>query len=413
MPYDLLWFLLPVAAASGWWVARRQRRHTEQPRRAIPSDYYKGINYFLNEQPDKAIDVFIQMLEVDSDSVEPHLALGNLFRRRGETERAIRIHQNLIARPNLDKAQRDQSLLELGHDYMQAGLFDRAETLLEELVERDQGNLPALRLLLKIYEQEQEWTNAINVARKLDAGSNEQLRNVIAQYYCELAEEAIKNGDFSDGRRMLKRSLASHSGCARAWILQAAMAEQLGNYRAVIKSCRRLLQQQPDYLADVITMLMRAYRHYGRTQEFETFIEPVIAAQSAIHPVLVYTTYLTENRGHEVAGEYLEEYLNEHPSLQGLQRSLTLKQRQVSEGLRSEEGSASAAYSTCLQGYRRALDVIARLVENDPLYICKNCGFPGSRRRWQCPGCHLWETITPVTGDATERDNKLGKVIHD
>ena len=335
-----------------------------------------------------------------------HLALGNLFRRRGETDRAIRIHQNLIARPTLDKSQRDQALLELGHDYMQAGLFDRAESLLEELVDRDRANLPALRLLLKIYEQEQEWINAITVARKLEVGSKQNLRSLIAQYYCEVAESAIKSGDVSEGRKMLRRSLSHHPGCARAWILQAGMEEQQGNYRALIKSCRRLLQQQPEYLADVIVMMMRAYRQLGREREFEAFIEPVIRSQNAIHPVLVYTDYLTENRGHEAAAEFLEEYLIDHPSLQGLQRLLMLKQRVAAEATASEYPSADTA-QTRIHGSRRTLDIIAKLIEESPLYICKNCGFPGSRRRWQCPGCRQWETIEPVSSSVVQRDHPL------
>jgi len=412
MSYDLLWFLLPVAAASGWWMARRQDHRTDRSRRSVPPEYYKGINYFLNEQPDKAIDVFIQMLEVDSDSVEPHLALGNLFRRRGETDRAIRIHQNLIARPTLDKSQRDQALLELGHDYMQAGLFDRAESLLEDLVDRDRGNLPALRLLLKIYEQEQEWINAITVARKLEAGSKQNMRSLIAQYYCEVAEIAIKSGDFSEGRKMLRRGLSHHPGCARAMILQAGMEEQQGSYRALIKSCRRLLLQQPEYLPDVINMLMRAYRQLGHEREFESFIEPVIAAQNAIHPALVYTDYLAENRGVELAVDYLAGYLDEHPSLQGLHRLLLLKQRLSAEAAGPEtQGSVELVMQR--QGYRRPLDIIAKLVENDPLYICKNCGFPGSRRRWQCPGCRQWETIEPVTSGVVQREHTLRKQIID
>lgn len=412
MSYDLLWFLLPVAAASGWWMARRPRAGAEQGRRLVPPEYYKGINYFLNEQPDKAIDVFIQMLEVDSDSVEPHLALGNLFRRRGETDRAIRIHQNLIARPTLDKSQRDQALLELGHDYMQAGLFDRAESLLEELVDRDRANLPALRLLLKIYEQEQEWVNAITVARKLEAGSKQDLRSLIAQYYCEVAEAAIKAGEFSDGRKMLRRSLSQHAGCARAWILQAEMDEQLGNYRALIKSCRRLLQQQPDYLADVIVMLMRAYRHLGHEREFESFIEPVIAAQNAVHPVLVYSDYLAENRGADRAADYLEAYLEDHPSLQGLQRLLLLKQRLAADSAWSDNRAEESPIAP-LQVLRRPLQIIASLVEDNPLYICRNCGFPGSRRRWQCPGCRQWETIEAVASNHGPRESALRNLNYD
>ena len=395
MPYDLIWFLLPLAAASGWWVASRQQRQAGvRQHRSVSADYYKGINYFLNEQPDKAIDVFIHMLEMDSDTVEPHLALGNLFRRRGEVDRAIRIHQNLIARPTLDKSQRNQALLELGHDYLQAGLLDRAETLLEELVERDSKNLPALRLLLMIYEQEHEWLNAIHVARKLEASGPEHMRTIVAQYYCEIAAEQINAGEYNEARKMLRRSLVHHPDCGRALILQAVMEDRNGSYRGVIKACRRLLQHSPGYLADVIEMMVQAYGRLGRQQEMEKLIESVVDEQGAIHPVLLYSDYLLAEQGVVAAAGFLRHYLHRHPSLQGLQRLLQL------------QGSPAAAEDE--PDIRQAsLAIIARLLENSPLYVCNNCGFSAIKRDWQCPGCRQWETVDAVNGYIAGREQVL------
>src|SRR5713101_7419737 len=188
--YDLLWLLLPLAAGSGWLVARfDQKRHAAA--RDLPSAYFKGLNFLLNEQPDKAIEIFIQVLEVNSETVETHLALGNLFRRRGEVERAIRIHQNLIARPTLDREQRTYALLELAQDYFKAGLFDRAENLFLELAEIRAHSEQALRLLLSIYQQEKEWDKAIQTGRRLARVAGKSMDGVIAQYYCEQAEQAV------------------------------------------------------------------------------------------------------------------------------------------------------------------------------------------------------------------------------
>ena len=399
MPYDLIWFLLPVAAASGWWMASRQSRKSQpRHRRPVPSDYYKGINYFLNEQPDKAIDVFIRMLELDSETVEPHLALGNLFRRRGEVDRAIRIHQNLIARPNLDKQQREQALLELGHDYLQAGLLDRAESLLEELVDRDQGNQPALRLLMRIYEQGKEWPNAIEAARKIEVIDPQQLRPVMAQYYCELAADNINAGIYSEARKMLRRALAQYPACARALILHAQLDDRGQHYRAVIKSCRRVLQQAPEYLADVLGMLITAYKHLRRQRELEALVEEKIAEQPAIHPVLLYADYLLEVKGAGEAAVYLDAYLHQQPSLHGLQRLLSL---QLSDPDRLAALDNEPDYR------QSCLDIIGRLLENSPLYICKNCGFSSQQRHWQCPGCHHWESIVGVKGYVPGRENHL------
>ena len=154
---DLLWLLLPLAAASGWLAARFEYRRNAAKQLDLPSAYFQGLNFLLNEQPDKAIEIFIRVLEVNSDTVETHLALGNLFRRRGEVERAIRVHQNLIARPTLGKEQRSQALLEPGQDYFKAGLFDRAENLFLELAEIRAHSEQALALLRHIYQQEKEW----------------------------------------------------------------------------------------------------------------------------------------------------------------------------------------------------------------------------------------------------------------
>ena len=195
MMLELLWLLLPLAAASGWLAARRGVRGTKaQLMPELSSDYFQGLNYLLNEQPDKAIEVFVRMLEVNSDTVETHLALGNLFRRRGEVDRAIHIHQNLIARPTLKPEQRTQALMELGQDYMRAGLLDRAESLFEELVQVDAHTAAALQQLLVIYQQEKDWDRAIQTARRLGVVSGRNMAPVIAQYYCELAARIVGQG---------------------------------------------------------------------------------------------------------------------------------------------------------------------------------------------------------------------------
>lgn len=212
---DLLWLLLPLAAASGWLVAHYdQRRHIGARDKGLSSDYFRGINYLLNEQPDKAIEVFMRMLEVNTETVETHLALGVLFRRRGEVERAIRIHQNLIARPTLDKAQRSQALCELALDYHKAGLLDRAESLFLELAEVTTHADQALRSLMHIYEQEREWDKAIAIGRRLGR-NNPKVAPILAQYHCELAERALADGNANLARREIEGALTLDPRCVR------------------------------------------------------------------------------------------------------------------------------------------------------------------------------------------------------
>lgn len=406
MPYMLIWLLLPLAAASGWWLASRQQSEKSRPKILVPHDYYKGINYFLNEQPDKAIEVFIRMLEVDSETVEPHLALGNLFRRRGEVDRAIRIHQNLIARPMLSKEQREQALLELGHDYLQAGLFDRAENLLEELVKHDNKNLPALRLLQTIYEQEQDWLNTIKIARNIETQTAQKMGPTVAQYYCEIATIHIQSGEFSEARKMLRRSLAQNSACGRAMILQVELDNRSKNYRTVIKTCKRVLALKPEYLVDVIEIMFAAYEHLGKRQDLMLFTESVINDQTAIHSVLFYFDYLRTKKDTRIALAFLENYLQKHPSLQGLERLLLIQQSAESDIADSQPAQSQLQVS---------LQIIAQLLENSPLYNCRHCGFSGMKRHWKCPGCHQWETITAVTGFVPGKEHHAitGKILND
>ncbi len=191
-----LLLLLPVAMYSGWWFARTlEKRSSNKSRQLFSNQYFQGLNYLLNEQPDKAIQVFLELAEVNKDTVETHMALGSLFRRRGEVDRAIRFHQNIIAKPGLEPEQRTQALLELGEDYMRAGLLDRAERLFAELIETGAHTPSALRSLLDIYQQEKDWKNALEQAQRLEQVSGEHMGDVMAQFCCEMAEAALAEGD--------------------------------------------------------------------------------------------------------------------------------------------------------------------------------------------------------------------------
>lgn len=191
-----LFLLLPLAAFSGWYIARRGSERSSGARVSeLSTNYFRGLNYLLNEQQDKAIEVFLKLADINSNTVETHLALGNLFRRRGEVDRAIRVHQNLIARPNLEDSEKTVALLELGEDYMRAGLLDRAEILFTDLVAMNALAPPALKHLISIYQHERDWRKAIEQACRLEEVSGESQGTIIAQFYCELAEQAFAQGD--------------------------------------------------------------------------------------------------------------------------------------------------------------------------------------------------------------------------
>ena len=383
--YDLLWLLLPVAAASGWIMAKRTMQKTHHSRsRDFSSDYFQGLNFLLNEQPDKAIEVFIRMLEVDSDTVETHLALGNLFRRRGEVDRAIRIHQNLIARPTLSKIQRSAALLELGQDYMRAGWLDRAESLFDELLENNLHTVPALRHLLDIYQQEKEWDKAITVARRLDNESSQTMKPMIAQFYCELAEAALKKGDENLTGQLLKRALGFDKRCVRASLLQGRMAMRANNCKAALKSFRQVEEQDIEYLPEILDQVRQCYTNLDSVEAFKEYLRDIIERYSGATPILMLADILATTQSDTVAAEFMTEQVRKRPSVRGLGRLIDLNLT-----------SASGKGKEDLQILR---DLVQQLLSNKPIYKCSHCGFAGKSLHWQCPGCKEWNTVKPIHG---------------
>ncbi len=385
MPLEYLWLLLlPVAAASGWWMAHRSLAAGQGAAR-VPRDYFKGINFLLNEQPDKAIEVFTKMVEVDSDTVEPYFALGSLFRRQGEVERAIRIHQNLIARPSLHRVQRNHALLELGQDYQQAGLLDRAEHMFLELLDREPRNVTARRLLIDIYEQEREWDKAITIAASLESHTGLSHRHVIAHYYCELARQALDLRDFPRARKMIRRAYSNDRLCVRASLLAGESARLQGNCKAAIRALKRIDKQDPRYLSEAVEPLIDCYERLGRVDEGIGWLGEVLMQQDAFKPVLMYVGFLQKHGRDAAACDFLSRHQQRHPSLPGLAYLLdTLPGELPDTGPRERLEMARAS--------------ISKLLENISLYYCNNCIYKGNVMHWQCPSCRSWNSILPYQG---------------
>ena len=385
MLLEALFLLLPVAAFSGWLIGRRSQSVKSERRSAdIPSDYLKGMNYLLNEQTDKAIDTFIQMLDVDSNTVETHLALGGLFRRRGEVDRAIRIHQNLIARPTLKKEERTQALFELGHDYMRAGLLDRAETLLSELAERDQGHHLALKLLLDIYQQEKEWQSAIQVAKKYEMRTGEDLSTEIAQFYCEQAEQVRAQGEPLRALKLLKKALHEERHCVRASLLEADIELSAGDAKSSLRAAQRVEQQDSDFIPEALPLIKRCYQSLGRKEEFRSCLQRLLEHHSNIAVVLELAELIREDEGDEAAEKFVTDFLKHTPSVFGIERLIDLNLERVKDEVKDK--------------LLVLKNVTSDVLKNKPMYLCNHCGFTGRTLHWQCPGCKCWSTIKPVQG---------------
>ncbi|MFO7603338.1 MAG: lipopolysaccharide assembly protein LapB [Gammaproteobacteria bacterium] len=381
----LLFLLLPLAVYSGWRAGRKQPPVSKEKSLCeIPADYLKGLNYLLNEQPDKAIEVFIQMLEVDSETVETHLALGSLFRRRGEVDRAIRIHQNLIARPTLTQSQRTQALYELGEDYMRAGLLDRAEALFKELIDSAPQSVVALRQLIDIYQQEKDWDKAIDMARLLAMRTGEDMQSIIAQFYCEMAEAAFQRGETGSAQKWLKRALASDRSCVRASMLEGQNEQRNGNDKAALKAYLRIEQQDADYLPEVITQILECYQALGRMGEAKLYLRQLIRNYGSITIMLALAELVQKEDGDEAAIEFITNHLHQRPSVRGMDRLINLNLAHVKDTVRDK--------------LLVLKEVTSQLLVNKPVYKCRGCGFSGKSMHWQCPSCRQWNTVKPIQG---------------
>ncbi len=380
---NLLWLLLPVAAASGWYIARREyQQQVAKQLPAIPQDYFRGLNYLLNEQPDKAIDVFIKMAEVEGETIEVHLALGNLFRQRGEVDRAIRIHQDLINRSTLSGEQQRSVLFELASDYLSAGLLDRAEDLCQELIESDANNLDALQILSEIYQQEREWTQAIDAAHLIERSSGEALNVEIAQFYCELAEEALQKGDISIAEAMLNRAFAEDSACARASIILGGVEQELGNHQAAIRIYQKMEKQAPQYFPEVLEPMQCCFQALGRAPELVVYLKGVLENHHGIEVILMVSRLLQAQESEQAAIGFLEEQVSRWPSLRGLHYLAEM-------GLGDDSGTGRKNLSV-------VKSVLDRLLDEKPAYRCNRCGFSGKSMHWHCPGCRSWSSVLPI-----------------
>lgn len=377
--------LLPIAAASGWWAAKASNaRYIKENIRQLHPDYFKGLNYVLNEQPDKAIEIFIRMLEVDSETIETHFALGSLFRRRGEVDRAIRIHQNLIARPDMNSRHKAQALLELGLDYMRLGILDRAEGLFSELLILDVFKTQAQTRLLDIYQQEKDWPKAITIARQLELHSGKRLEPVTAQFYCELATIELNKSDSKLAANNLKKALNLDPKCVRASMMEAQMKKSAGDYRAAISAYRRIENQDPDYLSEVVPQMKDCYFSLNAQEKYTDYLKHVLMEHGGITALLYLTDAIADNNGEEEAIRFLSDELRKRPTVRGVNHLMKY--------------IISRADGELHKNLATIKELTAQLIAQKPVYKCNVCGFNAKFLHWYCPGCKNWNTVKPVQG---------------
>lgn len=381
----LLFLLLPLAALSGWYVARRGSERTSGARVSeLSTSYFRGLNYLLNEQQDKAIEVFLKLAEYNRDTVETHLALGNLFRRRGEVDRAIRVHQNLIARPSLSEEQKTIVLLELGEDYMRAGLLDRAETLFTDLVAMNALAPTALTHLVAIYQHERDWAKAIDHARKLEEATGESQAAVIAQFHCELAEQARSRQAWGEARAAVDAAFSAQPDCVRASMILGHIEAANDRLDAAIEAFEKVAELDVDYVPEILSPLLDCYARAQRMQRAEEFLLAINERYQGVSPVLALAKLYARTQGEARAIEFLTRQLRQRPSVRALMALIDVN-------LHNAEGEVRESFLI-------QRDLTRKLLEGQAVYRCTRCGFGAKAHHWQCPSCKSWGSVRPIHG---------------
>jgi lipopolysaccharide biosynthesis regulator YciM len=381
MEFETWWLLgIPIFFGLGWIAARVDINQLISESRSLPRGYFKGLNFLLNEQPDKAIDAFIEIVKLDPETVELHFALGNLFRRRGETERAIRVHQNLLARPDLPVEHQVHAQYELGQDYLKAGLLDRAEETFNKLVDT-QYSVQARRAVLEIYQREKEWTRAIDAAQALQESGAGGRQNEIAQFYCEIAQDELVHTHPDAALAMLEKALTVDRTNVRATMLIGDALLAKGDTEAALLAWRRVEQQSVPHVALVAQRLMDGYRVVGRPHEGVNLLKSYLSEASSVDLLEVVFKAVLELDGVEAANQLVSDELKRTPTLLGLDKLLEARLMHAPPDVRPE----LTLVKNLVHGYAQKL---AR-------YQCSHCGFKARQFYWQCPGCSRWGTYPP------------------
>lgn len=394
------WWLLaiPLFFVLGWLASRAEQRAVQRDRGRLPDAYSKGLNFLLNEQSDKAIDAFVDVVRIEPDAIETHFALGNLFRRRGETDRAIRVHQNLAERGDLPAEQRDHALFELGQDFLKAGLIDRAEDVFNRL-EGTQYGPAALHHRLEISQRVRDWPQAIELAQRLERDFRENHRNPIAHFYCEMAAARLAQkdeGSIADASRNIDSALAAAPDHARAHLMRGAVAFADGDFEAAIRAWHELREHSPGHLALVIVNWLAAHEAVGRVDAGIREAEALLDRHPSSDILAALTEAKAATDGAAAAQTWAEAQLRKNPSLLGLEKLLAIRVAAKGAG-GHDSGQADSGGE---------MDLIQKMIQAQTRrlsrYVCGHCGFKARQYYWQCAGCNRWDTYAPKRSEELE-----------
>ncbi|GGC80281.1 lipopolysaccharide assembly protein LapB [Vreelandella lutescens] len=367
---------------------RQQRTSIRTP--GLSREYFVGLNYLLNEQPDEAINTFIHALDVNSDTVETHIALGKLFRSRGEADKAVSIHQNLLARPALSTATNDTIQLELARDFMALGVHDRAQRLLRSLLEHSSNEalrLEVKRLLIDLLEREKEWQDALDIVQPL-IKQQPAMRRPASHWLCELAQEEIHQSSRALARKHLKKALQLDERCVRATLMLAELEMDNGHYEKAIEQLNHIPQQDAAHVPTMLPALHRAYTRNNDIAGLESDLFKLLGQAPFTSVIVALGSLVHQRDGVDSAIERTGAWLGEAPSLGGLDYLVDLY-------LESERLAGKTTPDTRLLLLKHHTEA---LLNGRPRHRCRRCGFSSDSLTWQCPSCRRWGTIKPITG---------------
>ncbi|MDR7342584.1 lipopolysaccharide biosynthesis regulator YciM [Pantoea alhagi] len=383
---ELLFLLLPVAAAYGWYMGRRSaQQDKQQEANRLSRDYVTGVNFLLSNQQDKAVDLFLDMLKEDSGTVEAHLTLGNLFRSRGEVDRAIRIHQSLMESASLSYEQRLLAVQQLGRDYMAAGLYDRAEEMFEQLTDETDFRLSALQQLLTIYQATSEWQKAIDMAERLVKLGKSRHQMEIAHFYCELALLAMGSDDLDRAFNLLKKGEAADRQSARVSIMMGRIFMAKGDYARAASHLQRVIEQDKELVSETLDMLETCYQQLEQPLIWADYLRRCVEENTGALAELYLADILEREQGADVAQVYINRQLQRHPTMRVFHRLMDFHLHEAEDGRAKES----------LMVLR---DMVGEQIRTKPRYRCQKCGFTAHALYWHCPSCRAWSTVKPIRG---------------
>ena len=408
MDFETWWLVfVPLLFGLGWVAARVDFRQMMSETRSLPDSYFKGLNFLLNEEPDRAIDAFVEVAKLDPETTELHFALGSLFRRRGEMERAIRVHQSLLSRADLPVADRENAQFQIAQDFLKAGMLDRAEAAFEA-VRETRFAIPAMRALIRIYESEHDWPRAIEAVRRLRALVDEPVPQLV-HYQCEQAEGALqgKQPNFDRAAKALDeaenaiRKLGTGQGMyasqARVAGLRARLARMQGQNEQERAYLVSILSSAPEYVGLYATELLDSYRKLGRAEEGVAMLRSHYQQHPSLDIFNVLFRVLREQEGHLQAWAFARDALRAHPSLLGLDKMLEVELQDQGQDKEGGDGGQAVGVDQIIAGADLSLlrSLIHRHTQRLDRYSCSSCGFEARHFYWQCPGCNSWETYAP------------------